>query len=348
LALLTPTALAPVALVLSLPEGVLRVPLDFIELPVSFEDPAAGTCGFTAGGEALLTVAVGLLACFAVDATAGATGFLFAVVTASADFLLPNGADAGFLDAEPDVIDDALAAAFGAGLATTAWTLPRFAVLTTLAIARVADFMILRTEDFLLSEDESAILPFSPDLAADFCAACLETGFCARVAVGTDFELAFLDCAGGAALMTFLTAFAAALDRVLTTVFAVAFGSVALLLAAPFGLATGLAGATFGWALMDLAITLPAEDLPFTAAAMTTPALRAGATAVVDFALAGTLAETLLDREGAGMAGDEPTFFLTEATVLTLDLIDFTEVFDFAATLRPSLLDCLSHGGRVL
>jgi len=83
--------------------------------------------------------------------------------------------------------------------------------------------------------------------------------------------------------------------------------------------------------------------------------LRAGATTLVDFELVAALVGTLLDREEADFAGDEATFFLTEATffltgaaVLAFDLIDVTEVFDFAATLSPSLLDCLSHGGRVL
>lgn len=149
LALLTPTALPPVEVVLLLPEGALRVPLDFIELPVSFDRPSVGVGALAVEGEALLTVAVGLLAGFAGTATAGSTDFLFALVTASGTFLPPFADVVGILDREPEAIDNALVATFAVGLTTAAWGLARFAVLTTLAIARVADFTIPRTEDFL-------------------------------------------------------------------------------------------------------------------------------------------------------------------------------------------------------
>lgn len=331
-----------------MPEGVLRVPLDFIELPVSFDSPSAGVGALAAGGEALLTVAVGLLAGFAGAVTADSTDFLFALATAPGTFLVPFGDFVGKLDREPGAIDSALAATLGVGLTTAAWGWARFAVLTTLAIARVADFTILRTEDFLATEEVAATLPFAVDLIAGFFTDCLDTAFCTRVAVVEGFELAFLDCAGGETLATFLGALSKGLESLPPAVFVVTLGSVALLLVATFGLAADLPAVTFGWTLTGLAITLPAADLPFTTAALAAVALRAGATTLVDFELVAALVGTLIDREEADFAGDEATFFLTGAAVLAFDLIDVTEVFDFAATLSPSLLDCLSHGGRVL
>lgn len=299
-------------------------------------------------GEALLTVAVGLLAGFAGTATAGSTDFLFALVTASGTFLPPFADVVGILDREPEAIDNALVATFAVGLTTAAWGLARFAVLTTLAIARVADFTIPRTEDFLPTGEETATLPFAADLIAGFCTACLDTGFCARLAVVEGFELVFLDCAVGEALATFLTAPATGLESLPPAVFAATLGSAALLLIATFGLAPDLLAATLGWALTGLAIALPTADLLFTVGVLAAFALRKGAATLLDFLLVVALAGALPDREEADLAGDEPTFFLTGAAVLALDLIDVTEVFDFAATLSPSLLDCLSHGGRVL
>lgn len=151
-------------------------------------------------------------------------------------------------------------------------------------------------------------MPFAADLIAGFCTACLDTGFCARLAVVEGFELVFLDCAVGEALATFLTAPATGLESLPPAVFAATLGSAALLLIATFGLAPDLLAATLGWALTGLAIALPTADLLFTVGVLAAFALRKGAATLLDFLLVVALAGALPDREEADLAGDEPTF----------------------------------------
>lgn len=96
-ALLTPTARPPVAVVLGCPEDVLRVPLDFIELPVSFGEPDEDETVFATGGEAFLLATIGF------SAAAGATGSAFLLAEDSFSVCLVDnfcGAEASVLVAD--------------------------------------------------------------------------------------------------------------------------------------------------------------------------------------------------------------------------------------------------------
>lgn len=318
--------------------------------------PDEGKGAFAAGGDALLTVALVLLGRCAAIGGAVAAAFAFAATAGWGSFLDldgTEGAGAGFAAREVDV---GFAATFGAESA-----LPRPALPTTFAMARVADFTMLNTDDAPrlgvgLRGDAAALLTTLPGLlvlATDFATGCFDTGFFAALAIAFTgvLLLAFVakDFAGGLAIAfaACLLGLAANLPALATANFAAGLDAglptLALSAARAAGLAASLPLATGGFAAEVLRT---AGD---TLAAAFATVLAAAAFATV---LAGAFATVLVgDFAGLALLALETATLVARLTgdgVLALDLLDVAEVFDFAATLSPSLLDCLSHGGRVL
>lgn len=317
--------------------------------------PDEGKGAFAAGGDALLTVALVLLGRCAAIGGAVAAAFAFAATADWGSFLFldgTEGAGAGFAARE---VDAGFAATFGAESA-----LPRPALPTTFAMARVADFTMLNTDDAPrlgvgLRGDAAALLTTLPGLlvlATDFATGCLDTGFFTALTIAFTgvLLLAFFakDFAGGLAIAfaACLLGLAADLPALATANFAAGLDAGLLTLALSAARAAGLAAslplATGGFAaevLRTAGDTLAAAFATVLAAAFATVLAGAFATVLVgDFA-----GLALLALETATLVAR-----LTGDGVLALDLLDVAEVFDFAATLSPSLLDCLSHGGRVL
>ena len=301
--------------------------------------PDEGNGAFAAGGDALLTVAVILLGRCAAIGGADSTAFLVATAAGCDSFL-------SLVDTELDVagfaareVDAGLAATFGAESA-----LPRPALPTTFAIARVADFTMLNTDDaprvgVEARGDTAALLTTLPGLlalATDLATGCFDTGFFTVLAI------AFT----GVLLLAFVaTDFGAGLAIAFT---ACLFGLLADLPALPTAtLDAGLAAGLLTLALTMTRATGLAAGLLLTTGDFAGEVLRAAG-----FALAAAFATALTgDFAGLALVALETATLvlrLTGDAVLALDLLDVAEVFDFAATLSPSLLDCLSHGGRVL
>lgn len=295
--------------------------------------PDEGKGAFAAGGDALLTVAVILLGRCAAIGGADSTAFLVATAAGCDSFL-------SLVDTELDVagfaareVDAGLAAAFGAESA-----LPRPALPTTFAIARVADFTMLSTDEVprlgvALRGGATAVLTTLLALATGVCFDGLDTGFFTVLAI------AFT----GALLVAFLaTDFAAGL--------AVAFAACLLGLVTALPTATLDAGLAAG--LLTLALTTTRATGLAAGLLLTTGDFAGEVLRAAGFALAAAFATALTgDFAGLALVALETATLdlrLTGDAVLALDLLDVAEVFDFAATLSPSLLDCLSHGGRVL
>jgi hypothetical protein len=221
-------------------------------------------------------------------------------------------------------------------------------------MARVADLTMPSIDDFRAG---AACLVALGATGLDFCT------------FATDTLLAGLDtpffCSGfGAALAAAFLATVTNADLALLVAFAVTLtiGTAAFLLDATAGLGnlpvtfapvtlgfavtTVLATGFFADGLASLAAVFPGADLTLVATDFAAPAFSGFLTGPA-LDTAGVLALALV-LIAADFADPTTALPLTGFAVFTLDLLATLDDFDFAATLSPSLLDCLSHGGRVL